>query len=159
MIYTSGKAGSKGNKSATVTTNDTTLGRVRISFKTEVVEPTDSALKLTADPPTLDFGPIEKKKKRRKLETKIKNTTEEEMELTIVSVPPDFFKKVKLSRSKLKPGKEAKLKVELEKDREDEQFRKSITLEAKSKDKTKFRLTVPVVKGIGKGATAKKGKK
>ena len=158
MIYTSGKAGSRGNKSARVTTNDTTLGSISISFKTQVVEPTDSVLKLTANPPTMDFGPVEKKK-RRKLETKIKNTTEEEMELTIVSVPPDFFKKVKLSRSKLKPGKEAKLKVELKKGRENEQFRKSITLEARSKEKTKFRLTVPVVKGIGKGATAKKGKK
>jgi len=122
------------------------------------VEPTDSALKLTADPPSLDFGPIEKKK-RRKLKSKIKNTTEEEMKLAIVSAPPDFFKKVKLSRSKLKPGKEAKLEVELEKGKEDEQFRKSITLEARSKDNTKFRLTVPVVKGIGEGKTAKKGEK
>jgi len=123
-----------------------------------VVEPTDSILKLTANPPTLDFGPIEKKRKR-KLEGKIKNTTEEEMELSIVSAPPDFFKKVELNRDKLKPGKEAKLKVELEKGKENEQFRKSITLEARSEDNTKFRLTVPVVKGIGGGATAKKGKK
>ncbi len=123
-----------------------------------MVEPTDSILKLTANPPTLDFGPIEKKRKR-KLEGKIKNTTEEEMELSIVSAPPDFFKKVELNRDKLKPGKEAKLKVELEKGKENEQFRKSITLEARSEDNTKFRLTVPVVKGIGGGATAKKGKK
>lgn len=158
MIYTSGKAGSKGNKSARVTTNDTTLGSISISFKTQVVEPTDSILKLTANPPTLDFGPIEKKIKR-KLEGKIKNTTEEEMELSIVSAPPDFFKNVELSRSTLKPGKEAKLKVELKKEEENEQFRKSITLEARSEDNTKFRLTVPVVKGIGEGATAKKGKK
>ena len=123
-----------------------------------MVEPTDSVLKLTANPPTLDFGSIEKKRKR-KLETKIKNTTEEKMELAIVSAPPDFFKKVELSRSTLKPGKEAKLKVELKKEEENEQFRKSITLEARSEDNTKFRFTVPVVKGIGGGTTAKKGKK
>jgi hypothetical protein len=124
----------------------------------EVVEPTDSALKLTADPPVMDFGPIEKKK-RRNLESKIKNITEEEMELAIVSTPSNFFEKVELNRDKLKPGKEAKLKVELEKGKEDEKFRKSITLEARFKDETKFRLTVPVVKGIGGDATAKKDKK
>ena len=122
------------------------------------MEPTDSVLKLTANPPILDFGPVEKKKKR-KLESKIKNITEEEMKLAIVSAPPNFFKKVKLSKSKLKPGKEAKLKIELKKGKENEKFRKSITLEAVSKDKTKFRFTVPVVKGIGGGTTAKKGKK
>ncbi len=139
-------------------TNDTTLGRVNVSFKVEVAEPTDSILKLSANPPTLDFGPIEKKK-RRKLETKIKNTTEEEMRLTIVSAPPDLFKKIKLSRSKLKPGKETKLEVELKKGEEDVQFRKSITVEARFEDKSRFRLTVPVIKGFSKGATAKRGKK
>ncbi len=126
-----------------------------------MVEPTDSILKLTADPPTLDFGPIEKKRRRR-LETKIKNTTDEKIKLAIVDMPPEFFKKVELSRSELKPGKTAKLKVELKKGKENEKFRKSITLEAtfKNKDKGKFRLTVPVLKGIDVKATAKKkGKK
>jgi hypothetical protein len=79
--------------------------------------------------------------------------------LAIVSTPSNFFEKVELNRDKLKPGKEAKLKVELEKGKEDEKFRKSITLEARFKDETKFRLTVPVVKGIGGDATAKKDKK
>jgi hypothetical protein len=134
------------------------VGKISISFKTQVVEPTDSVLKLTSDPPTLDFGPIEEKK-RRKLETKIKNTTEEEMELAVVSTPPGFFKKVELNRDKLKPGKEANLKVELERGKENETFRKTITLEARSEDNTKFRLSVPVVKGFGEGDTAKKDKK
>ena len=123
-----------------------------------MVEPTDSVLKLTADPPTLDFGPIEEKK-RRKLETEIKNITEEKMEWAIVSIPPDFFKKVELNRDKLKPGKEAKLKVELEKGKESEPFRKSITLEVRSENETKFRFTVPVVKGTDEDARAKKGKR
>jgi len=158
LIYAGGRTKSNVHKSARVTTNDTTLGSVTIAFKAQMAEPTDSALKLTADPPILDFGPMEEKK-RHKLESKIKNTTEEEIELAIVSAPPDYFKKVELSRSKLKPGKEAKLKVELKKDKEDEQFRKSVTLEAKFEDKTKFRLTVPLVKGIGQPGTAKKDKK
>lgn len=157
LIYTAGNPGSRTHKSARVTTNDTTLGKVSISFRAEAKEPTDSVLKLTANPPILDFGPPEGKK-RRKLESKIKNVTEEEMELSIVSVPPEFFKKVELDDSKLKPGKRTELKVELEKGKEDEQFRKSVTVEAVSKDKKKFRLTVPVLKGIGGSATAKKGK-
>ncbi|NIN01109.1 MAG: DUF1573 domain-containing protein [candidate division Zixibacteria bacterium] len=157
MIYTAGNPGRTTQKSARVTTNDTTLGKVSISFRAEAKEPTDSVLKLTADPPILDFGTPEDKK-RRKLESKIENMTDEEMELSIVSVPPEFFKKVELDDSKLKPGKRTELKVELEKGREDEQFRKSITLEAVSKDKKKFRLTLPVLKGIGGSATAKKGK-
>ena len=78
------------------------------------------------------------------------------MRLELVSVPPDIFKKVELNEDKLKPGKTAKLKVELKKGMEEEKFRKSVTLEARYGEKGKFRLTVPLVKGIGGSATAKK---
>ncbi len=156
LIYTTRGAKSKTHKSARVTTNDTTLGRVSIAFKAEVKEPGDSVLLLAADPPSLDFGDPEKRVRR--LESKIKNVTDEVMHLAIVSVPPDFFKKVELKKNKLKPGKTAKLKVELKKGQEEEKFRKSITLEARYGEKGKFRLTVPLVKGIGGSATAKKDK-
>jgi uncharacterized cupredoxin-like copper-binding protein len=157
LIYTARGAKSTAHKSARVTTNDTTLGKVTISFKADIKEPDDSSMKLTADPPIMDFGePGEKI--IRKLNSKIKNNSEEEIELEIVSVPPNFCDEVKLSRSELKPGKEAKLEVELEKSKEEEQFQKSITLEAKFKDKKKERLTIPLIKGGGKSATAKKDK-
>jgi hypothetical protein len=158
LIYTSGRAGRKSSKSARVTTNDTTLGNITISFQAQAVDSTDTTIELTADPSILDFGPIEEKR-RNKLETEIKNLTEEKMELSIVSLPPGFFKKVELSRSELKPGKEAKLKVELEKETESKEFRKSITVEARFGSKDKVRLTVPIVKGIGEKSTAKKGEK
>jgi hypothetical protein len=157
LIYTSRGEQSRAHKSARVNTNDTTLGSVSIAFKAETKDPGDSALLLTADPPALDFGDPEKRVRR--LESKIKNVTDEVMHLTLVSVPPDVFKKVELSSDELKPGKEAKLKVELEKDKQDEQFRKSVTLEARYGEKEKFRLTVPLVKGIGGSATAKKDNK
>jgi uncharacterized cupredoxin-like copper-binding protein len=157
LIYTAGPKASKANKSARVTTNDTTLGNVTISFKVEVVEPGDSALKLVADPPMLDFSPIDGKKVR-KLETKIENTTDQNIELTVVSAPPDYFDEVELNRSELKPGKEAKLKIELTSAEENKQFHKSITIEGVSEDNSKFRFTVPVVKGVGSTATAEKGK-
>jgi hypothetical protein len=158
LIYTAGAKKGRANKSARVTTNDTTLGRVTISFKVEVVEEGDSALQLVADPPMLDFSPIEGKK-IRKLETKIRNVTDDKMELAIVSAPPDYFKKAELKGSDVKPGKEAKLKVELTDAEEGKQFRKSITVEARSQeDDSKFRLTIPVVKGIGSQATAERSK-
>jgi len=156
LIYTAGNKKSSANKSARVTTNDTTLGSVTISFKAEVVEPGDSALMLVADPPMLDFSPIEGKITRR-LETRVENTTDKPMELTIVSSPPDYFEDVELSRMELKPGKEAKLKVELTGADENKQFRKSITIEGVSQDNSKFRLTIPVVKGAGSGSTAQTG--
>ena len=155
LIFTAPGAKSSASKSAAVTTNDTAIGKISISFRAEVVEPTDSVLKLTANPNVLDFGPIEKKR-RPKLETEIKNTTQEEMELAIIAVPPDFFKKVELSDTRLKPGDDTELKVEVTKEKENEQFRKTITLEARFKDKSKFRLTVPVTKGFTEEATAKK---
>ncbi|MGB7063323.1 MAG: hypothetical protein WBF13_13340 [Candidatus Zixiibacteriota bacterium] len=158
LIYTAGGAKSRTHKSARVTTNDTTLGSVSIAFKAEVKEPGDSALLLAADPPALDFGDPEGKRVRE-LESKIKNVSDEVMRLELVSVPPDIFKKVELNEDKLKPGKTAKLKVELKKGQEEEQFRKSVTLEARYGEKGKFRLTVPLVKGIGGGAEAKKDKK
>jgi hypothetical protein len=158
LIYTSSNPGRKTHKSARVTTNDTTVGRVNISFKAEAKEPTDSSLQITADPPMLDFGPVEKKK-RRKLESEIKNMTEEKMEISIVSVPPDLFKKVELSDDDLKPGDDTKLKVELHKGKEDENFWKSVTIEALLVESgKKFRITVPVVKGAGGDARAKKPK-
>jgi hypothetical protein len=125
------------------------VGRVNISFRAEAVEPTDSALRITADPPMLDFGPVEKKK-RRKLESEIKNMTEEKMDISLISVPPNFFKKVELSDDDLDPGDDADLKVELHKGKEDELFRKSVTIEGLMVESGKrFRLTVPIVKGIG----------
>jgi hypothetical protein len=155
LIYTSGAPKSTAHKSATVTSNDTTIGPISISFKADVADSADTVLKFTATPPKLDFGPIEKKR-RPKLETVIKNTTKDEIELAIVAIPPNYFKKVELSDTQIKPGDDTKLKIELIKEKEQEQFRKTITLEAKLKDNTKFRLTVPVMKGVGEEATAKK---
>lgn len=155
LIYTSGATRSSVTKNAAVTTNDTIIGRINISFKGDVAEPTDSSLKLTATPFELDFGPIENKR-RPKMETDIRNNSKEAVELAIVAVPPDYFKKAELDDSRLKAGKKTTLKVELTKEKENEQFRKSITLEARFKDNTRYRLTVPVVKGIGGEETAKK---
>lgn len=155
LIFTAGGKKKSASYRAKVTTNDTTIGRVNLSFKAEVVDTADSALKLTARPSQLDFGPIATKRKPR-LETELTNVSKEEMELVIAAVPPDYFKKVELDDHKLKPGEDTRLKLELTRERENEQFRKSITLEARFKDKTKFRLSVPVVKGIGEEGTAKK---
>jgi uncharacterized cupredoxin-like copper-binding protein len=156
LIYTAGSKKSSANKSARVTTNDTTLGSVTISFKAQVVEPGDSAFELMADPPTLDFSPIDGKI-TRKLEAKVENTTDKAMELSIVSFPPDFFDEVELNRTELKPGKEAKLKVELTRADENKQFWKSVTVEGISPDNSKFRVTIPVVRGVGSGSTAQTG--
>jgi uncharacterized cupredoxin-like copper-binding protein len=153
LIYTTGSKRSSANKSARVTTNDTTLGSVTISFKAQVEEPGDSAFELMANPATMDFSPIGGKI-TRKLEAKVENTTDKPMELSIVSFPPDYFDRVELNRTELKPGKEAKLTVELTKADENKQFWKSVTIEGVSPDDSKFRVTVPVVRGVGSGSTA-----
>jgi hypothetical protein len=156
LIFTAGSNKSPINKNAKVTTNDTIVGGVSISFKGEAVESTDSVLQLSVDPFELNFGPIEKKR-RPKLETEITNRGKEEMELQIVAIPPNYFKKVELSDTQLKPGDDTKLKVELTKEKEGEQFRKTITLEGKSKDNNnKFRISIPVTKGFGEEGMAKK---
>jgi hypothetical protein len=156
LIFTTGSNKGTVSKSARVTTNDTIVGPISISFKVDAAEPTDSAYKLAAQPFQLDFGPIEAKR-RPKLETKITNLSPEEMELSVVAYPPDYFKKVQLSNDDLKPGDDTKLKVELNRDREEEQFRKTITIEGKSKTNTdKIRITIPVIKGIGEEGAAKK---
>jgi len=155
LIYTAGAPKSTAHKSATVTTNDTTVGNISISFKADVADSADTMLKFTATPPKLDFGPIEKKR-RPKLETVITNTGKDEMELAVVAIPPNYFKKVELSDTQIKPGDDTKLKVELIREKEQEKFQKTITLEAKFKDNTKFRYSIPVMKGAGEEATAKK---
>jgi hypothetical protein len=134
------------SKSATVTTNDTTTGNISISFKGKGWVPSDTAIKLEVNPQTLDFGPLGKKL-RRELETKITNLSQEEMQLTIVGCPPEFFEEVELSKDKIKPNKTAKLEVRLKRESEDQRFQKSITLEAKGKSTT-LRFTLPVQKGF-----------
>lgn len=156
LIFTTGSNKGTVSKSAKVTTNDTIVGGVSISFKVDAAEPTDSVLKLAAQPYQLDFGPIEQKR-RPKLETEITNRSQEEIELQVVAFPPDYFKKVELSDDDLKPGDDTKLKVELTKEREEEQFRKTITIEGRSRvNNSKFRLSIPVIKGIGEEGAAKK---
>jgi hypothetical protein len=155
LIFTTGSNKGTVSKSARVTTNDTIVGPVNISFKVNAVADTDSVLQLAAKPNGLDFGPIEQKR-RPKLETKIYNLSPEEMKLEVVSYPPGYFKKVELSDDDLKPGDDTKLKVELNRDKEEEQFQKTITIEGKSKTNTdKFRLTIPVIKGIDTGGDKK----
>jgi hypothetical protein len=154
LIYTMGQHSRQTHKSARVSTNDTTTGNVTISFKGKGWLDSDTSIMLGLEPRVLDFGPLGKKR-RTKLETKIKNLSEEKMELSIVGYPPEFFKEVKLSKDKIKPNKTAKLKVKLKRETEDQRFQKSITLEAKGKNKT-YRFTVPVQKGIESKVAAKK---
>ena len=146
LIYTMGQHSRKTSKRATVATNDTTTGNVVISFEGQGWLPSDTIITLDFNPPILDFGPLGKKR-RTKLETEIKNLTEEKMEFSIVDCPPEFFKEVKLSKDEIKPNKTAKLKVILKRETEDQRFQKSITLEAKGESIT-YRFTVPVQKGF-----------
>lgn len=161
LIYTMGQHSRTTHKSARVTTNDTTTGYLTISFSGQGWLPSDTSIMLDVNPRVLDFGPLGKKR-RTKLETKIKNLSEEKMELSIVGYPPEFFKEVKLSKDKIKPNKTAKLKVKLKKETEDQRFQKSITLEAKG-ETTTYRFTLPVQKGfeskVADKKTPKSGKK
>ncbi|KPL02523.1 MAG: hypothetical protein AMJ73_08660 [candidate division Zixibacteria bacterium SM1_73] len=148
LIYTMGQHSRKTSKSASVTTNDT------ISFSGEGWQPSeDTIIMLDVNPQVLDFGPLGEKR-RTKLETKIKNLGDEKLELSIVDYPPEFFKKVKLSKDEIKPNQTAKLKVELERETEDQRFQKSITLVAKGD--TTYRFTIPVKKGFEDKVAAKK---
>ena len=154
LIYTMGQHARETHKSARVNTNDTLTGFVNISFRGKGWLESDSGIMLDVNPQRLDFGPLGKKR-RTKLEAKIKNLSEEKMELAVVDYPPEFFKEVELSRDELKPGKTAKLKVRLERETEDQRFQKSITLEAKG-DTLNYRFTIPVQKGIESKVAAKK---
>ncbi len=154
LIYTMGQNARETHKSARVTTNDTLTGFVNISFTGKGWVESDSSIMLDVNPRLLDFGPLGEKR-RTKLEAKIKNLSEEKMELAVLDYPPEFFKEVKLSRDELKPGKTAKLKVRLERETEDQRFQKSITLEAKG-DTLNYRFTIPIQKGIESKVAAKK---
>jgi hypothetical protein len=153
LIYTMSQNGGSVSKSATVTTTDTTTGNISISFKGRGWLPSDTSLRLEVNPQVIDFGPLGKKL-RMELKTEIKNLSQEEMELAIVSVPPDFFQKVELSKDKIKPNKTAKLEVKLKRESEDQRFQKSITLEAKGKS-TAQRFTLLVQKGYENKIEAK----
>ena len=167
LIYTMAQIARDTHKSARVTTNDTTTGNLNISFSGKGWSDSDTSIMLDVNPRILDFGPLGEKR-RIKLETEIKNLSEEEMELSIVDYPPEFFKEVKLTKGnfpffrqnlspkgKVKPNETAELEVKLNRETEDQRFQKSITVEAKG-EKTTYRFTLPVQTGIESKVTAEK---
>ncbi len=147
----------KVRKSATVTTSDTTLGPIRISYSGEIGSFSDTSFLVTVDPPMLDFSSKDHKE-RTKLKAEIINISDKTLRLAVIDYPQNLCK-IALRRKLVKPNQKTELMVKLNRRSKVNDFHKSITLELSDEDQTRF--TIPIQKRTPKPqkkpTTSKKG--
>jgi hypothetical protein len=128
------------HKRVAIVTNDTTAKQLGIDLTAEIFLNADSTYPLVISPPYLDFSPNQGEKVMEN-KVKLRNVSQEEIKLKIVDFPVNLLK-VSLRGEKIKPAEEIELEVKLNKELEDDSFRRSITLELNDKAKTRFSIPV-----------------
>lgn len=103
----------------------------------------DSTYPITIKPYKFNISQFGEKE-RKKLEFKITNNSDEDVELKLVDMPEGMFK-LKLPK-KVKAGKTEKGKIEIRDEFVSQEFKKSITIELN--DNALSRFTIPVERTI-----------
>lgn len=142
LIYSAGGHEGKVGKSANITSNDTTISSVGISFSGELVANFDSTNPITISPSKVEFGKSGKQNGNQG-KLKIRNVSQREVKVAVLDYPQDLIK-ISPSQMKIKSGGEQELKVKLKKELKEVEFKKSITLEAEGENKSRF--SIPLLK-------------
>lgn len=126
------------NKSPKIQTNEGTPDKALKIIATVVTRP-DSTFPIVIQPYKLDLS--QKTKKRiDKIEFSIRNVSEQELKLNIVSIADDYFEVI-LPKS-VKPGEVETARLQLRKSALDQAFEKSFTIKLSDDNGTRF--TIPV---------------
>lgn len=125
-----------------MTTSDTTLGNIRISYSGEIGSLSDTTFPVNVEPPILDFSSKDHKKKT-KIKTEIKNISDQTLKLKVVDYPHNLCK-IALRKRLLKPNQKTELLVKLNRRITLNKIEKSVTLELNDKNHTRF--TIPIKK-------------
>lgn len=144
LIFSAGRYEGKVVKSASITSNDTALGKVKIYFSGKLVLNFICTFPITISPSRVDFSSLEEgpDNKRKLL---IKNVSPAEITVAILDYPRDLVE-LDCSQIVIKSGITQELDINLKGEKERTKFKKSITLEVNG-DKG-LRFTVPLFKSI-----------
>jgi hypothetical protein len=140
LVFTSTK-GSHGavSKSATVTCNDNDRASFQLTFKGKTYDYPDSLRPLTLSDATIK---IDAKAKSKEVKLIVKNVSKTNVKMNLVSLPSDYLK-LDFPDSEIKPGKEKEIKIRVNPQVNDEEFKKSFTFAVN--DSAGTRYTVPVL--------------
>jgi hypothetical protein len=139
LVFTSSK-GSRGavSKSATVTCNDNDRANFQLTFKGKTYDYPDSLQPLTLSDATIK---IDAKAKSKEVKLVVRNVSKTSVKMNLVSLPSDYLK-IDIPNSEIKPGKEKEIKIQVNPQINDEEFKKSFTFAVN--DSASTRYTVPV---------------
>lgn len=138
IIFSTKTALNKVSKSPTIQTNEGPPDK-RVRIEATVVARPDSTYPLIINPYKLDLSQGSDKI-IDKIEFNIRNVSDADLELQLVSIAADFFE-IELPKS-IAAGSSAKGKLKLLKAALEQSFEKSFTFEANNQAKSRF--TVPV---------------
>jgi hypothetical protein len=131
-------------KSATISSNDTSLNPVKIYAGGKLVVNISYSLPAAISPSRIDFGNTEEgNDDNRKLQ--IRNMSLADITVDVLDYPRDWVE-LDDSRMVIKPGDMQELDITLKEDKKGAGFYKSVTLEIKGAKK--FRFTIPLLRKI-----------
>lgn len=144
FIFAAGMYEGEEVKSASISSNDTSLSQVRIYLSGKLVMNLAHTLPVTVSPYRVDFGnPEEGNDNKRKLQ--IRNISPAEITVDILDYPKDWVE-LDYSRMVIKSGDMQDLDITLKDDKNGTGFHKSVTLEINGEKE--FRFTIPLLKKI-----------
>ena len=142
LIFSAGRYEGEVVKSASITSNDTALGKVKIYFSGKLVLNFNRTFPITISPSRIDFSSQEEgTDTKRKL--RIKNVSPVEITVAVLDYPRDLIK-FNYSQIVIKSGNIQELDIDLKGEKEGTKFKKSITLEVDGDKEPRF--TVPLLK-------------
>jgi len=144
LIFSAGRYEGDVVKSASITSNDTALGKVKIYLTGKLVLNLNHTFPVTFSPSRVDFSSLgEGTDNKRKL--RIKNVSFAEIKLDILDYPRDLVE-LDYSQIVIQAGNIIELDIDLKGVTEKTEFKKSITLEINGEKESRF--TIPIFKKI-----------
>ena len=151
LIFNTGHYSSKTTKTASILSNSAVTSPA-LTISAFPVKAVDSLALFTVTPPAVSLDSLrpEAQKHPWEYEFTVRNVSDEEIDLTLVSAPREYMS-VEMPGGSIAPGKEKTIKVKLEHGISDQIFNKSFTFEASDSAKTRYSL--PIQKAMRWGPT------
>ena len=139
LIFNAGaRRGGKVSKKATVTTNDNSRGNFQLALSGEIYAEFDSTHLITLSQTAIEYDPDTR---NQEVEIKVFNQSDQKFKMTLVGIPFQYLD-INVDDGELKPEKAKSIKVKIATGCEEDNFKKSFTIELNNPEKTRY--TIPV---------------
>lgn len=149
LVFSTGKYSSRTAKSATILTDGNTLFP-NLTFSAHPTPKPDSLKPFVVSPPLLDLDSLKDAGNSGAVEIRVKNTSDEAINLKLVSAPDRWFT-IDIPGSAIAPGADEAIRIHITGDIASEILNKSFTIEAS--DSAMTRYSVPIQKSQRWGPT------